>query len=192
MINKIPHKVLVGKLTGWKHNIKSNTQEIKTGIMWSIKRLATGWAVRDSNPTPLNSGPEAHLASSTMGNGALSREKSSHGVTTITHPNWGSDWTYSNTCTPVRWKRFTLASGNRVTGVHWAHLTHNRDQWRALVDMVTRSINYGIFLEWLTATVSPDTAAWNSLAACWLQCEHRNWQPTLQTLTQQRQNCTTV
>ena len=47
------------------------------GIAQSVKRFATGWTVRGSNPggwakvsVPVQTGPEAHPASYTMGTGS--------------------------------------------------------------------------------------------------------------------------
>jgi hypothetical protein len=51
-----------------------------TGIAQSVQRLATGWKVRGSNPggggeekfsAPIQTGPEAHPASYTMGTGSF-------------------------------------------------------------------------------------------------------------------------
>jgi len=57
------------------------------------KVLPTGWTVRGSNPggarfsAPVQTGPEAHPASCTMGTGSFPGVRCCRGVTLTPHPN---------------------------------------------------------------------------------------------------------
>ena len=60
-------------------------------VTQSVKRLATGWTVRESNPGwdkifRTCPDPEAHPASCTMGTGSFPGVKSGRGVTLTPHP----------------------------------------------------------------------------------------------------------
>ena len=56
------------------------------------QRLPTGWTVRGSNPggarfsAPVQTGPETHPASCTMGTGSFPGVRCCRGVTLTTHP----------------------------------------------------------------------------------------------------------
>ena len=62
-------------------------------VAQSAWRLTTGWAVRGSNPSgggarfsaPVQTGPGAHQASSTVGTGSFPEVNSGRGVTLIPH-----------------------------------------------------------------------------------------------------------
>jgi len=62
-------------------------------VAQSVKRLATGWTVRGSNPggegrffAPVQTGPGAQPASCTMGTGRFPGVKSGRSVTLTPHP----------------------------------------------------------------------------------------------------------
>jgi hypothetical protein len=68
----------ITKLEGW--------------VAQSVKRLATGWTVRGSNPVeaifsaPVETGPGANPSSCTMGTGSFPGVKSGRGVALTLHP----------------------------------------------------------------------------------------------------------
>jgi hypothetical protein len=78
------------------------------GIAQSVQRLAMGWTVRGSNPggarffAPVQTGPGAHPASYTMGNGSIFLGLSDRGVELTTHPHLAPRLKkeYSYTSTP--------------------------------------------------------------------------------------------
>ena len=61
-------------------------------VAQSVQRLPTGWTVRGSNPggarfsAPIQTGPEAHPASCTMGTGSSPGVRCCRGVTMTPHP----------------------------------------------------------------------------------------------------------
>ena len=68
------------------------TSEIVGRVAQSVQRLPTGWTVRGSNPggarfsAPVQTGPEAHPASCTMGIGSFPGVRCDRGVTLTPHP----------------------------------------------------------------------------------------------------------
>ena len=60
-------------------------------VAQSVQRLTTGWTVRGSNPggarfLPVQTGPDSHPVSCTMGTGSFSGVKYGRGVLLTTHP----------------------------------------------------------------------------------------------------------
>ena len=72
--------------------MKKSTTWCMGRVAQSVKRLSTGWTVRGSNPggarfsAPVQTGPEAHPASCTMGTGSFPGVRCCQGVTLTPHP----------------------------------------------------------------------------------------------------------
>ena len=108
--------------------------------------LATGWAVRGSNPgggarfsAPVQTGPGAHPASCTMGTGSFPGVKSGRGVTLTPHPLL-VPWSRKSRALPVLplWAVRPVQSLSARTRVHFTFLllyTHTHTHTYAKADI---------------------------------------------------------